>query len=407
MAELSSARGVLGRSAASLAALALLAGCGGTPSQSDAASQPPAEGVEATSESATELAAASQCSATDTVAAWPLEARVSQLLFAGVNTSRKVDPYVIDTATSAVSQGVGGVNFLGDNPRAFGNGQLSEVSTAGQIPPFLALDQEGGRVQRLTGLGMYVPSARELGWSKSPDEIREIGAWVGDTMENLGFNMNFAPNVDVSDQPYGAVAGDRSFDGDAAAATADAKAFAQGLRREGVIPVLKHFPGLGSATGNTDKQPATTPPLSEMQNRDLVPYRMLLNEEPVAVMMASAEVPDLTNGMPAGLSPEAVALLRDNYGFDGVVMTDSLDGVAITSRYSVEEAAVLALIAGNDMVLWDRANNIPSVRQAIVDAIADGRLPEDRINESVLRVLQLKGYDPCVQPPPTPQGPVG
>ena len=395
-----------------IAALALFAGCGSTASQPD--SEPPApseaapsEAAPSAPESATAVEATAQCSAPDTVATWPLESRVSQLLFAGVNTSRKVDPYVIGTATSAVAQGVGGVNFLGDNPRTFGNGQLSGVSAAGQIPPFLALDQEGGRVQRLTGLGMYVPSARELGWSKSPDEIREIGAWIGDTMENLGFNMNFAPNVDVSDQPYGSVAGDRSFDGDAAAATADAKAFAQGLRREGVIPVLKHFPGLGSATGNTDKQPATTPPLSDMQNRDLVPYRLLLNEEPVAVMMASAEVPGLTNGMPAGLSPEAVALLRDNYGFDGVVMTDSLDGVAITSRYTVEDAAVLALIAGNDMVLWDRANNVPAVRQAIFDALADGRLSEARINESVMRVLTLKGYDPCTQPAPTPQGPVG
>lgn len=394
----------LGRGFGGFAALAVLAGCGGPVAQT-ATSTTPAPA--APTEVAASVEPAAQCSPADTVATWPLESRVSQLLFAGVNTNRKVDPNAIGTATYAVSEGAGGVNFLGDNPMVYGNGQLANVTAAGQIPPFLALDQEGGRVQRLTGLGMYVPSARELGWSKSPDEIREIGAWVGDTMYNLGFNMNFAPNVDVSDQPYGAVAGDRSFDADAAAATADARAFAQGLRREGVIPVLKHFPGLGSATGNTDKQPATTPPFSQMQNRDLVPYRMLLNEEPVAVMMASAEVPELTNGMPAGLSPEAVALLRDNYGFDGVVMTDSLDGVAITSRFTVEDAAVLALMAGNDMVLWDRTYNVPAVRAAILAAIADGRLSEARINESVMRVLALKGYDPCAQPAPTPQGPVG
>lgn len=378
-----------------LTATALLAGCAGTAvTPQEVASDAP----EAVATQPQDVAPAAQCSAAETVAGWPIEKRVSQLLFSGVNTNPKVDPYAVGSATGAAGEGVGGINFLGDNARVYANGELYGVRAAGQIPPFLALDQEGGRVQRLTGVGMYIPSARELGITKSPDEIREIGAWVGDTMENLGFTMNFAPNVDVSYQPFGAVAGDRSFDGDAAAATADASAFAQGLRREGIIPVLKHFPGLGSATGNTDHQQATTPPLDDMLDRDLVPYRMLLNEEPVAVMMASAEVPGLSDGMPAGLSPAVVSLLRDNYGFDGVIMTDSLDGKAITSRWSVEEAAVMALVAGNDMVLWDRSNNVSAVRQAILGAIVDGRLAPERIDESVLRVLELKGYDPCAQP---------
>lgn len=374
---------------------ALLAGCGGT-----AASEPttPPVAVDAETTQTPDVAPAAQCSPEDTIASWPIETRVSQLLFSGVNTTAKVDPYAMANATAAAAQGVGGINFLGDNARVYANGELFGVRDAGQIPPFLSLDQEGGRVQRLTGVGMYIPSARELGITKSSDEIREIGAWVGYTMTNLGFTMNFAPNVDVSDQPFGAVAGDRSFDGDANAVTADAGAFAQGLRREGIIPVLKHFPGLGSATGNTDHQKATTPPLDAMLNRDLVPYRMLLGEEPVAVMMASAEVPGLSDGMPAGLSPAAVSLLRNNYGFEGVIMTDSLDGKAITSRWTVEEAAVMALMAGNDMVLWDRSNNIAAVRQTILGAIIDGRLTPERINESVLRILELKGYDPCSQP---------
>jgi beta-N-acetylhexosaminidase len=342
-----------------------------------------------------QLVPAEQCSPIDTVATWPIEKRVSQVLFAGVNTNRKVDSYPMGTATYAVSEGVGGVNFLGDNPGVYARGELAGVTAAGVIPPFLALDQEGGRVQRLTGIGFSLPSARELGATKTPDEIREIGAWVGYNMGRLGFNMNFAPNVDVSDQPFGAVAGDRSFDDDPIEASADAEAFAEGLNREGIIPVIKHFPGLGSATGNTDHQPATTPPLEQLQNRDLIPYRLILEDESVAVMMSSAVVPGLSGDMPAGLSPAAVDLLRTNYGFEGLIITDSLDGKAITSRYTVEDAAVLALMAGNDMVLWDRAGNIPAVRQAVLVAIADGRIAEDQINQSVMRILALKGYDPC------------
>lgn len=372
-------------------ASAVLVGCGSTATSESA----PAVTVEPVVQPEPQLVPAEQCSPADTVATWPIEQRVSQVLFAGVNTSRKVDPYAVGTATYAVSEGVGGVNFLGDNPGVYAQGELAGVTAAGVIPPFLALDQEGGRVQRLTGIGFSLPSARELGATKSPDEIREIGAWVGYNMGRLGFNMNFAPNVDVSDQPFGAVAGDRSFDSDPLKASADAEAFAEGLYREGVIPVLKHFPGLGSATGNTDHQPATTPPLDQLQDRDLIPYRLLLDDQPIAVMMSSAVVPGLSGDMPAGLSPEAVNLLRVNYGFDGLILTDSLDGKAITSRFSVEDAAVLALMAGNDMVLWDRAGNVPAVRQAIMTAIADGRISEAQINASVMRILALKGYDPC------------
>jgi len=214
-------------------------------------------------------------------------------------------------------------------------------------------------------------------------------------MAELGLNMDLAPVADVSDQADDTVIGDRAFSDDPAVVAEYAGAYADGLRSAGIIPVLKHFPGIGSASGNTDFEPATSPPLSELQQRDLLPYETLLEDEPVAVMMGTAVVPDLTDGEPAGLSPAAVDLLRTQFGFDGVVMTDSLSGAAVESLYSLPEAAELALVAGVDMVLWDSAGEIQDIVDRLTQAVDEGRLSEQRVNESFARVLALKQIDAC------------
>jgi beta-N-acetylhexosaminidase len=291
---------------------------------------------------------------------------------------------------------VGGMNFLGNDPEVYANGELAGVTEqAGDIPPFLAVDQEGGRVQRLASLIGSQPSAREMGATMTPAEVEALAAETGQAMAELGLNMDLAPVADVSSQPDDAVIGDRAFSDDPAVVTQYAGAYADGLRSAGIIPVLKHFPGIGSASGNTDFEPATSPPLSQLQAVDMVPYQTLLQDEPVAVMMGSAVIPDLTDGEPAGLSPPAVDLLRTDLGFDGVVMTDSLSGAAVSSRYTLPEAAELALIAGVDMVLWDSSGEIEAIVTRLQEAIAAGRLTEDRINVAVARVLDLKQIDAC------------
>jgi beta-N-acetylhexosaminidase len=333
------------------------------------------------------------CQSRDAVADLPLDTRLRQVLFSGVFTG---EPDPIASATFASSSGVGGMNFLGNDPEVYANGELAGVTEqAGDIPPFLAVDQEGGRVQRLASLIGSQPSAREMGATMTPAEVEALAAETGQAMAELGLNMDLAPVADVSSQPDDAVIGDRAFSDDPAVVTQYAGAYADGLRSAGIIPVLKHFPGIGSASGNTDFEPATSPPLSQLQAVDMVPYETLLQDEPVAVMMGSAVIPDLTDGEPAGLSPPAVDLLRTDLGFDGVVMTDSLSGAAVSSRYTLPEAAELALIAGVDMVLWDSSGEIEAIVTRLQEAIAAGRLTEDRINVAVARVLDLKQIDAC------------
>jgi beta-N-acetylhexosaminidase len=327
------------------------------------------------------------------VAGLPLQDRLRQLLFAGVFTG---EPDAIASAKQAATAGVGGINFLGNDPSVYADGQLAQVEGASWgVPPFLAVDQEGGRVQRLAPLIGSQPSARQMGATMTPAEVEQLAATTGQAMAGLGLTMDLAPVADVSVQPNDAVIGDRAFSGDPAVVTQYAGAYADGLRSAGIIPVFKHFPGIGSASGNTDFEPATSPPLAQLQAVDMVPYQSLLASEPSAVMMGTAVVPGLTDGEPAALSAAAVDLLRDDLGFDGVVMTDSLSGAAVESKYTLPEAAELALLAGVDMVLWDSSAEIEAIVDRLNEAVSAGRLTQERVNESVARILQLKGVDAC------------
>jgi beta-N-acetylhexosaminidase len=230
----------------------------------------------------------------------------------------------------------------------------------------------------------------------SVDDVRRSAERLGRSLNRLGITMDLAPVADVSSQPRDDVIGDRSFSDDPATVGRYAGAFATGLLAGGVTPVLKHFPGHGRASGDSHLQVVTTPPLSSMRRSDLVPYRTLLGDG-AAVMVGHVDVPGLTEpGVPASLSPAALRLLRDDLGFDGLVITDDLGGMAaVTSRFDLPDAATRAIAAGVDMVLWNSSSRLPEVVDHLEAAVASGMLPESRVNESVLRILAAKGVDPC------------
>lgn len=299
----------------------------------------------------------------------------------------------MDQAVQALKDGsVGGVNFLGSDASTFATDDLADlVDASGDLPPLLAVDEEGGRVQRLSSIVGTTPSAREMSATMTPKQVRSEGRKIGTAMRKLSLNMDLAPVVDVGTQAIG----DRSFSDDPDVVTKYAGAFAVGLRDAEVIPTLKHFPGLGSATGNTDFGAATTPPLSELRKSDLKPYEALLDDEPVTVMFANAVVPGLTKGAPASLSREAYELLRDDLDFNGVAITDSLSAVAIANDNTVPEAVEKAIAAGADIALWDDLAQADAARKRLKSAVRKGRLSEERINEAVTRIVALKGADLC------------
>ena len=218
-------------------------------------------------------------------------------------------------------------------------------------------------------------------------------------MRGLGITVDFAPVVDVTDAADDTVIGDRSFSNDPATVTEYAGAYARGLRDGGLLPVLKHFPGHGHASGDSHTSAVTTPPLDQMQNYDLVPYRTLVSQAPVGVMVGHMQVPGLTGSDPASLSPQAMQLLRGGGyggpGFGGPIFTDDLGSMrAITDRYGVANAVLKALQAGADVALWTTTSQVPAVLDRLEQALNSGELNMDAINQSVLRLANIKGRNP-------------
>ena len=277
------------------------------------------------------------------------------------------------------------------------DGTINDISNMGPLPLAVSVDEEGGRVSRLSSLIGASPSARTLAQTESAEQVYQLALARGRQMRGLGITVDFAPVVDVSDQGANTVIGDRSFSNDPATVTTYAGAFARGLRDAGVLPVLKHFPGHGHGSGDSHTAGAvTTPPLSQLMESDLVPYRTLTTEAPVAVMIGHLEVPGLTGDQPASLSAAAVNLLRSGGyggpGFNGPVFTDDLSSMAaINSRYGVAEAVLRALQAGSDVALWITTDEVPAVLDRLEKAVNGGELAMPAVEGSGLRMAGVKG----------------
>ncbi|MUM76420.1 glycoside hydrolase family 3 [Pseudodesulfovibrio sp. F-1] len=266
------------------------------------------------------------------------------------------------------------------------------------IPLLVAVDQEGGRVQRLKpGRGFAgSPSARELG-TLDDAAIEAAGAEVGRTLRRAGFNLDFAPVADVDVDPDSPAIGrlGRSFSANPARVGQCAGLFLAGLASQGVTGCLKHFPGHGSA--GTDSHLGVTDVTATWSRDELIPYRILINRG-AARMIMTAHIFNarLDQDHPATLSrPVITGLLRQELGFDGVVVTDDLDMKAITDRYGRDAAIRLAIEAGADILLI--GNNLTydpdAVRLAhgrITAMVRDGIIAEARIRESFERILRLK-----------------
>jgi beta-N-acetylhexosaminidase len=372
-----------------VAVAALMVGCGhhSAPPKSAPASSPAAQPIPPARPACGKSAAI--------LASMSPPDKLAQLLMVGVRNGDDAKAVVADYH-------VGGI-FIGSwtDLSMLTNGTVKTLSANTALPVAVSVDEEGGRVSRLSSLIGPAPSARVLARTHKVEDIHDIALDRGHQIRGLGVTIDFAPVVDVTDAPDDTVIGDRSFGSDPNAVTAYAGAYAQGLRDAGVLPVLKHFPGHGHGSGDSHTAGVvTTPPLAQLQNDDLVPYRKLVSASPVGVMVGHLDVPDLTNGQPASLSRAAVQLLRTGTGynapaFDGPVFSDDLSSMAaITEHYSVPEAVLRTLQAGTDIALWVTTDEVPAVLKRLEKALAAGELTQQAVDESVLRVAKAKGLKP-------------
>ena len=282
--------------------------------------------------------------------------------------------------------GVGGLLLM--RPRLSADelhDRLDQLDAASELGVLIATDEEGGDVQRLVDIEPLA-SQENISTSMTPADAFAVVSSHAEVVAGVGVDVVLGPVVDVLPaEGESPLQRSRFFHGDPSTVAAYAQAYVDGWASAGLLPVLKHFPGHGSASGDTHNVDGVTPPLEVLDGRDLVPYQELVASG-VGVMLGHLIVPGLTDGAPASASMAAVAYLRNNLGYrDALVMTDALDMAAAGG--SIPDAAVAALIAGADVVLFTSTGQTSAVVEAIVAAVDSGRLPIDRLNDAAAKVL--------------------
>lgn len=346
------------------------------------------------------------------LAALTTEQKVGQLLVAGIEGYEAG----ADAVTAIADYQVGGVILFGRNVESAGqlaalNNSLKALNGE-HIPLFLCVDEEGGIVSRMPAELEDLPSPWYYSQIEDVEERLDacflLGQVLGAQCAAFGFNMNFAPVMDIWSNPENTVIGRRAFGTTVNEVTYPANMTAHGLMTEGVIPVAKHFPGHGdTAVDSHVGLPVVDKTVEELWECELVPFRQAIDYTCVygaaggdsaipAIMVAHILMTAIDPERPASLSPAVVdGLLREELGFDGVVCTDDLTMAAVSDTYGMGEAAVLAVEAGCDLLLvCHGTDNLTAARDALLNAVEEGRITMERLNESVYRILKLKAdYD--------------
>ena len=315
---------------------------------------------------------------------------VGTVVQAGTSTKNAIDQYP-----------VGGLIYFSQNLQdpdqtrtMLANTQQYAKERTG-FPIFLSVDEEGGQVARVGSNPAFgvekIGNMSDVGSRGDTQEAYEVGSTIGAYLSDLGFNMDAAPDTDVLTNPDNQVVKYRSFSSDPQLVTEMAASELRGLNEQGIIGMYKHFPGHGGTTDDSHEGYAyVDDTLEELKSGAFVPFQDGIDNGIQVIMVSHISCPNVTgDNTPATLSKMMITdILRNNMGFDGMVITDAMNMGAITARYSSSEAAVAALNAGVDMLLMPE--DFQSAYQGVLDAVKDGTVSEERIDESVQRILEVK-----------------
>ena len=308
--------------------------------------------------------------------------------------------YGLDISTMITQYNVGAVLIFTANNNIVSKPQLrgliQQMQRNSSIPLAVAIDQEGGTVDRLASLDGTRPSATSIGQSNDLSKATAAGVRDANDLASYGFNLNLAPVVDVNNV-YNSQLYLRTFGTNSTLVTQMAAAYLQGLQASGkVLGTLKHFPGLGDVAADPHNTvPHLTRSLSQLEAIDWAPYRALIQQGNIHAIMVTHEIVNAVDtSKPSSLSYKLVTgILRNQFGFNGVIMTDSLTMEGITAYYTEAQAAAMAVEAGSDLLMGaSTPNQVANMINGIKQAMASGEISQQRIDDSVRRILMLK-YD--------------
>lgn len=304
------------------------------------------------------------------------------------------------TASMLRQYPVGGLVYFEQNLQ--GEAQIKEILENTQryslerigLPIFLCVDEEGGTVARISGRGIMdlpaVDTMASVGLQGEAAAYR-TGAFIGGYLSELGFNVDFAPVADVAENPDNTVVGTRAFSSDPNRAAELVANFTEGMQEEKILSAVKHFPGHGSTYEDSHTSAAVSyKTLEELQKCEFLPFQSGIEAGADFVMAGHISLPEVTGDYtPASLSyPIITELLRGVLGYDGVVITDGMNMAAVTEYYSADEAAVQAIQAGADIILMPEDFSV--AYNGVLNAVYEKRISQERIDESLSRILSLK-----------------
>lgn len=292
---------------------------------------------------------------------------------------------------------VGGIIYFQGNLKnaAQTKEMIENTQSYAKIPLFIGVDEEGGIVSRLgsnPSMGVtHHPPMKEIGKTENPEKAYEVGKTLGSELLSLGFNVDFAPVADVLVNSGNSVIGNRSFGTEPETVAKMVSETVRGMQENGVSATLKHFPGHGSTyndshTGYTASQRT----LEELRGAEFVPFKAGIASGVDFIMVAHITMVNATSDkLPATLSKEVTeGMLKGELGYKGIVITDAMNMGAIANEYTTEEATVKAIQAGCDMILMPK--DLTVAHNALIAAVASGEITEERIDESVRKILTLK-----------------
>ena len=339
--------------------------------------------------------------AEEILAEMTLEEKVYQMF---IVTPEALTGYDVVNASTQITKGwlekypVGGLIYFADNimtpdqTKDMLKNTMKSAVELQEMPIFLCVDEEGGRVVRVAGNSkMGVTNVGPMGEIKDEAGAKAAGATIGAYLKDLGFTVDMAPVADVITNDKNTVIGDRSFGSDASIVDQYADAYSDGLHSKGILSTYKHFPGHGATEGDTHEGYAyTNKTYEELKENELVPFASAKRNKIDMVMVAHIAVPNITgDNTPCTLSYKMVTeILRNDLNYNGLIITDAMNMGAITENYTSKEATVKAIQAGVDIVLMPE--DFKESVKAVMDAVEKGDITEERINESVLRIIEKK-----------------
>ena len=323
-----------------------------------------------------------------------LDEKIGQMITIGI------DGYSVDdTAKQLITdKKVGGVilfknNISNSNQLLQLINDIKGINSTNKIPIFISVDQEGGRVNRLPSEIKSLPSNEVVGNKNDNKLAYDIGKNIGYTLGSFGFNMDFAPVLDVNSNPNNTVIGDRSFSNDKDKVASLGASEINGFKDSNIISVAKHFPGHGDTSIDSHYAlPIINKTLDELKSVEFVPFKKAIEEKVPAIMVSHILMPQIDANNPASMSKTIITyILRKDLKFDGLIVTDDMTMGAVTNDLDITTACINAINAGADLLLVCHGyDNEINVINAIKDSINNEIIPIDTINKSVYRILSLK-----------------